>query len=106
VAGTRSSKDRNLLPRSERLGRFIAPAAGVLVAAVFWFIVAMLAKPFDGGALALWAAIMGIFIAPVCVVIALPLGLRLRSVRSGGVVGAVLYSVVALVPLAIGIARA
>ncbi|MEY2404505.1 MAG: hypothetical protein QOD38_2056, partial [Acidimicrobiaceae bacterium] len=47
--------------RGERLRRASAPALGVIVAAGFWFVVALAWKPLDGGGLALWAAIMAIF---------------------------------------------
>jgi hypothetical protein len=70
-----------------------------MVAAAFWFGVALAWKPLNGGALALWAAIMAIFVAPICVLVMLPLGLRLRSARHGFTQGAIVYSVLAVAPL-------
>jgi hypothetical protein len=93
------------MPRGERLRRASAPALGVIVAAGFWIVVALAWKPLDGGGLALWAAITAIFVAPVCVLVMLPLGLRLRSSRRGFTQGVIMYSVLAVAPLVISAVR-
>jgi hypothetical protein len=106
VTNGEAKADRSrFMPRRERLRRFIAPATGVAAAALFWFIVALVVKPFEGGALALWAALMAIVVGPVCVLVAVPLGLRLRGARAGITQGVILYSAFAIVPLVISLVR-
>ena len=91
----------SVMPRRERFRRAASPAAGVMIAAAVWLVGGLALVPYDGGGLLLWAGALAIFLGPLLLMVSFTLGLRMRPPRRGIVEGALIYSILLVLPVAV-----